>query len=436
MNRWVRWALFFLLFSPVLAIHAEVPPPTATAQIGTPQAREQYSLSGNTLQKAIHVSHIRNTMHFVSAAWDITLMVLIAMAGIPAYIRDIAVRTAKNRWLQGLVFVPLFVLLTTFIDLPIDIYMQHIDRVYGLSVQSWSSWAWDATKAFLITFIAVYLLGMLILWLIRSVPRQWWFVSWLAIVPIIVFVLFIHPMALEPLFGKYEPLQKANPKLACSIQEVLHHAHVEIPTSNLKLEHASDKTTQLNAYVSGIGATKQVVVWDTTADHMSVDQVQFVVGHELGHYVLHHIPKQTAFTCFFLLFLLLIGYKGLNWLIARFGVRWRIPSQDDWAALYLLLFVFFIVSFLSEPVINGVSRHYEHEADIYGLEALHGLVPNPQQTAAQSFQAIGEASLVDPAPNAFVQFWVGSHPSIPERLQFAANYDPWRDGQQPKYFKK
>jgi STE24 endopeptidase len=123
-------------------------------------------------------------------------------------------------------------------------------------------------------------------------------------------------------------------------------------------------------------------------------------------------------------------------LLRRYGARWRIRSQNDWAYLAVLLLVLNVLSFFAAPVENAFSRSIEHAADVYGQEVIHGIVADPQATTQQSFQRLGEASLEDPMPHPFVEFWTSSHPSIASRAAFAAAYNPWTAGQHPKYFRR
>lgn len=451
MKRLSRLVLLLCLLLPAAFLSAQEKPqsPSATqpaarpvpaAPAGSvqvpPTVTSTYSLSGEKLQKAIRLTHIRIAVHFVTAIWDILALILLLQLGIIAKFRDWAVGAGANRWLQALVFVPLFVITLTIVDLPIDIFMEHVNHLYGMSVQSWPGWAWDATKSLLLAIGGLYLFLMLLRWLIRKLPRAWWFASWLVMLPILVFLLFVEPMVIEPMFNKFDQLAKANPTLVVKLQEVLQHGGVTIPPTNFKLMHASEKTTQLNAYVSGIGASKQVVVYDTIANKLTPEELQFVVGHELGHYVLHHIPKETSLACLLMLVLFYLGYRFVHWAIARWGTKWKVPDQSDWVAIAVFLLAFNILGFITEPVTNGMSRHFEHEADVYGMEAIHGIVANPQAVASHSFQVLGETSLVDPNPNPFVEFWVGNHPSITSRVKFAAEYDPWAEGKTPKFFQK
>jgi Zn-dependent protease with chaperone function len=120
-------------------------------------------------------------------------------------------------------------------------------------------------------------------------------------------------------------------------------------------------------------------------------------------------------------------------MVARWGARWDIRGLDDWASFPLLLLAFVVLSFAAEPVASAFSRLLEHNADVYGLEVIHGIVPDAPQAAAQAFQILGEVGLSDPAPSAFIEFWLYDHPAVADRVRFAAEYDPWGKGTAPKY---
>ena len=198
---------------------------------------------------------------------------------------------------------------------------------------------------------------------------------------------------------------------------------------------ASEKTTELNAYVTGFGSSKRVVVWDTTTRHMSIPQTLFVFGHEMGHYVLQHLVKGFIITVVLLLVFSYVSYRIANWLMQRNGAAWGLRGLSDVASAPLLLLILYVLSFVSEPMSNAISRHFEHEADIYGLEVTHDLVPNSGRTAAESFQILGERSLDYPYVGKFAETWLWSHPTIADREIFAQTYNPWAEGKQPKFVK-
>jgi Zn-dependent protease with chaperone function len=394
-----------------------------------------YSLPPDELAKAQHLAGVRVTMHFADEIWGIVQILLLLWLGVIAWMRDRAVKLGENRWLQGFSFLLLFLIATTLLELPLDLYRHHLSLKYGISVQGWASWFGDLGKTFLLTWIIGGLLLMLLFWVIRKLPRRWWLAFWIVAIPIGLFAVFASPY-IEPLFNHYEPLQNTNPELVARLEQVAQRGHMNIPPQRMFLMKASAKTTALDADVEGFGHSKRVVVWDTTIEKATPDEILFVFGHESGHYVLGHIRHDLIMIFAGLFVLLYLGFRFVHWSIARFGGRWKIPSQEDWGALAVLLLAFSIFSVFTEPVNCAVSRSQEHAADVYGQEAIHGLVADPQTTAKHSFDVLGEAGLADPNPTPFIEFWMYDHPAIGRRAAFAKAYDPWAEGMQPKYFAK
>ena len=152
--------------------------------------------------------------------------------------------------------------------------------------------------------------------------------------------------------------------------------------------------------------------------------------------MLKHIVRGLAISFVGSFILLFLGFRFVQWAIARFGPRWRIPSQEDWGALAVLLLAFSICSLFIEPITSSLSRSTEHAADVYGQEAIHGIVGDPQATAKGAFDVLGETGLSDPNPTRFVEFWMYDHPANGRRAAFGAAYNPWAEGMEPKYFKK
>lgn len=394
-----------------------------------------YSLPPDKLATAVHLNTVRDTMHFADELWGIVSLLLLLSFGAVAWMRNVAVSRGSNRWLQGFVFILLFNVASTLLELPIDLYRQHLSLKYGLSVQSWASWFGDQGKSFLLGLIVMDLIMMLLFWVIRRYPRRWWFAFWLCTIPLVLLAIFVAPY-INLLYDKFEPLQKTNPELVARLEKVVEKGHMNIPPDRMFLMKASAKVTTLNAYVTGFGSSKRVVVWDTSLQKGTPDEVLFIFGHESGHYVLHHITLGVFETIVGLFVLLWLGYYFVQIAIARCGRRWGVPSQSDWAAFAVLMLAFSVFGLISEPVQNGLSRMDEHAADVYGQEAIHGLVADPQTTAKDAFNVLGENSLVDPNPSQFIEFWTYTHPAIGRRAAFAKAYDPWAPGMEPKYFPK
>ena len=230
----------------------------------------------------------------------------------------------------------------------------------------------------------------------RWSPRRWWVYFWIATLPIIIIVIFLQPLVIDPLFNKFEPLQNKYAALAGPMEKVIHRAGLDIPRERMFLMYASAKTNQVNAYVTGFGASKRVVVWDTTIQKMTPDETVFIFGHEAGHYVLNHIQQGFCFSRPYLSRLctsVIADFTGRFRVGVRAGssMEWRTGQIIDGDALLLQIMVF-----LCLPIQNGFTRAQEHAADIYGLEVIHGIVPNSEDVAAHSFQVLGEIHLADP----------------------------------------
>ena len=407
--------------------------PSAAAPQEMPPHVTAYTLSPDRYEKARNLSKIRFRFAIISFVYGVIVLWLVLNWKLAPKYRTWAENASSKRFVQALVFSPLLILTLDILDLPLGIYDNWVNREYGLSVQGWRSWAWDWTKG---EFISVTL-GIILIWIlyavIRKSPRKWWFYFWLASLPILLILFFLQPLIIDPMFHTFVPLSQKDPELVASLEKMVQRAGENIPPKRMFWMGAAEKSTAVNAYVTGFGTSKRVVIWDTTIAKMTTPQIAYVTGHEMGHYVLYHIPKLLAFSAVGLLLFLYLGYRCIGWVLARKGARWEIRGQDDWASLPILTLLLSIFAFLANPAFNAFSRHYEHQADQYGLEVTHGLTPDSGQIGAQAFQVLGDVDLADPEPNAVNVFLFYSHPSIPDRIRFALTYDPWARGAQGEF---
>lgn len=394
---------------------------------------EQFTLSRERQAKALAYSRAGYTLYFVSYFLGGLFLFLLLRLGWAAKFRDMAENVSDKKWVQGFIFVPLLFLTLDVLDLPVSLYWHALSLHYQQSIQGWGSWFWDWTKGELINVAFGIVLVLILFAVMRRSPRRWWLYFWFPAVAILFGVIVITPPVIDPLFNKFEPLSKDHPELVTSIEKLTNHAGVPIPPDRIFLMAASQKTNAINAYVTGLGASKRVVIWDTTIQKTTNDESLFIVGHELGHYVLGHVWQGFLLGAGGLLLALYLLFRGLHWVMDRWARDWKLYGQEDWASLAVLLLLLQLLLFISSPVISGYSRMQEHAADVYGLEVIHGLVPDSEEVAAHAFQVLGEIDLSDPNPPPFVTFWLYSHPPLAERLVFAHSYDPWSKGKSPKY---
>jgi STE24 endopeptidase len=428
-----RLVLIALLAVAAMAQTPQAPPqpqPSQGTQVKT------YTLPPDKLQKAIEYSDARNREHFVGVAYGVLVLIALLAWKVAPKFRDVAeIVMPKRRIGQAFVFGALIVVTTDVLNLPLEMYGHNLAVRYQQSVQGWGSWFRDWAMGELVGIILTGFLLWILYGVIRRSPGRWWFYFWLASIPLLVFLMFVSPLIIDPLFNKFEPLQAKQPLLVAQIERVVQRGGLDIPVDHMFLMNASEKVNTVNAYVTGIGASKRVVVWDTALQKMSPQQILFVFGHEMGHYVLGHNYVLIGVSSAVVLIFLFIGFHAMRWALARWGSVWAIRGVDDWASVPVLMLLMAVLSFAAEPVMNGISRTLEHNADIYGLEVVHGIVPESSQVAAQAFQILGEVSLSNPNPSPFIEFWLYNHPSVSDRVRFAAEYNPWGTGGVPKYVK-
>jgi STE24 endopeptidase len=413
------------------------PSETRSAPPAAPQQPKsgEYVLSSDRYLKAVTYSRAAYTMYFVSVGLNILALVALLRLGMAAKFRDWAESVSDKRWMQALIFVPLLVLTVDVVALPLRLYGHALSLRYEMSVERWGSWLLDWTKEQLLMVAFALIFALILAAIMRRSPRRWWLYLWCAALPVVLFFVFISPWLIDPLFNKFEPLEAQHPDLVAAIENLTRHAGVPIPADRMFLMRASEKTNEVDAYVTGLGASKRVVVWDTTIQKSTANETLFIVGHELGHYVLGHIWKGFLFAAALMLIGFYALFRALHWALGHWGGDWRIYGSEDWASFAVLLLLVEIGMFLVAPAANGFSRMQEHAADVYGLEVTHGIIPDSSEVAAQSFQVLGEVDLADPNPPEFITFWLYSHPPLADRLIFAHSYDPWSKGESPKYVK-
>ena len=410
------------------------PAPHEQPAPGTPEAREAakivtaYTLPPELYAKTKKLEKIKLTFLGVSTVYGLVLLWLLLGWKLAPKYRNWAEGMSGKFVLQVLVFSPLFILTLDILSLPLDIFRQSVTRRYGLSIERWGPWAWDWTKGELVSVITGLILILVFYAVMRSSPRRWWLYFWLAFLPLLALDIFLQPLLIDPLFHKFVPMEEKNPALTAALEQMIDRAGENIPPERIYWMNASEKLNELNAYVTGIGSSKRMVVWDTTIAKLTTPQVVAVCGHEMGHYVLNHIPKVFAIAAIGSLIIFYLGYRLIGGFLTRWGAGWDIRAPADLASLPALLLLLAIASFLLTPVTNAISRYFEHQADQYALEVTHGLTPDSGQVAAQTFQVLGEVDLDYPDPGPVDVFLTYNHPATRDRVRFSLSYDPWAHG--------
>ncbi len=373
---------------------------------------------------------LRITFYLVSPLLGVLAGVLLLYTGLSQRFRDLALARAKRRWGRVLVFFTLYMLAMFVVLFPLTWLEGYaLEKRFGFMTQTAGAWFLDQVKSLAFQVVAVGVVPVLALaWhAVESSPRRWWL--WLAIgtLPVMLASVVLQPLVFDPLFNKFAPLRDI--ELRDRILALGARAHV--PARNVYEVDMSARTTKVNAYVSGFGASQRIVLWDTTLRGLAHDEILFVMGHEMGHYVLQHVWKGVlltsagAFAAFWL----------VSWLVRAalrvFGERWRVHEAGDLAVMPLVFAMLSLVSWLGAPITNAVSRRIEHEADVYALELTHD-----NDAGARSFLAMARGNRSDPEPAGWVKLLLYTHPPLGERIRFALEYRPWEHGQPNRAFRE
>ncbi|OGF97855.1 MAG: hypothetical protein A2Z06_04060 [Candidatus Glassbacteria bacterium RBG_16_58_8] len=318
------------------------------------------------------------------------------------------------RFATNALYIFLFLLLLTVPNYPLSYYRDFIvEHRFDLSTETFGKWLADWLKGELIAFLFIIILTPLAYWGIRKRPRDWW--AWVAgaSVPIMIFFIVITPVYLDPLFNTYEPLR--DEALRARILTMAEEAGIS--GGRVFQVDKSKETQKINAYVTGLFGTKRIVMWDTILAKMTTDEVAFVMAHEMGHYILHHVWKFIGIFALILTVLLFLISRTIGLFIRRFGTRMGFTELGDIASAPLLLLMLQLLMFLITPAINGYGRHLEHEADIFGLDLTRDGVP-----AAMAFVKLANENLSNPSPHPFIEFWLFDHPTLSDRIAFCRQY--------------
>jgi Zn-dependent protease with chaperone function len=384
-------------------------------EVGVPEPSElaiRYHRSGNVLWG-------------IETALSLLIPALLLFTGLSARMRTLAQRIGRRWFVTVVVYAVIFTLLTAVLTLPLAYYGGYLrQHAYGLSNQSLERWLSDWLKGVALSGFGLATVLWIPYLLIRRSPRRWWLYAGLATIPIAALVLVVTPVWVDPLFNDYGPMRDKT--LEAHILGLAERARIH--GGRVYEVNKSVDTKAVNAYVTGIGATKRIVLWDTILAKLAPSQVLFVTAHEMGHFVLRHTLAFIIGAAILTTASLYVVHRTAGRLIARFSRQFGFYQLSDIASFPLLLLLGGVVSFTLTPVVLAFNRHQEREADRFALE-----MTRDNRAAAMTFVRLQQENLAVPRPGRLYILWRGSHPSLADRVEFANRYRPWEDGKELRY---
>ncbi|MEH7116399.1 M48 family metallopeptidase [Neobacillus vireti] len=371
-------------------------------------------LNGRELDLSQEYSKIRNLLFFLSTPFEWLFYFLILLFGFSKAFKRWADQSAKYKVLRMpiyLIWLSLFAFVATF---PLNYISYSLSRTYHISTQTFPSWMKDELIDFWLNYGTWLIIVPVLYWLMKKSNKRWWLYGWLLSVPFTLFMMFLQPVVIDPLYNDFYPLK--NKELETKILALAEKA--EIPAKNVFEVNMADKTNALNAYVTGIGSNARIVLWDTTLNKLNDNQILFIMAHEMCHYVEKHIYFGIAGYLLLSLLGLYLTYKIMNWAVGKWGNELKINDVRDIRSLPLFFMILSMLLFASSPLTNLASRYEETRADKYAIE----MTKNPE-AAISSFQELTRSGLSEVNPPLLVKIFRYTHPSMLDRISMLEEYE-------------
>lgn len=325
---------------------------------------------------------------------------------------DILFSWKLNYYLNAIVYLYLLILLSTFLEIPFSLYSTFkIEKKYNFNNMSLKLWVVDFIKSLIISFI-IFSVLISVSFLLMRVLIYWWIWIWLALLLCSLFLMYLSPLVIEPLFNKFVPVEDA--ELVNKLTELLSNAGIKL--SRVMKIDASKRTKHTNAYFSGIGRTKRIVLFDTLLAKLNTNEIVSVIAHEAGHWKKKHILKRFILIESILLIVCHLSYQIINsdFVIKIFGIHtmgfYSIETYLP-CVLFLVYFLFALAAYPFAPIMNSISRTDEREADAYAAE----LVGNTEDLS-MALKKLSRDNLSNLNPHRLYSLFHYSHPPLIERL--------------------
>jgi len=356
--------------------------------------------------------NIWRIIRFVVGAGVLSLLLFTGLSARFRTWASIARHQFAVTWLYAVIFLVAHYLLI----LPFSIYRRFVvETDYGFLNQTFWQWWGDD----LLNLALELLLAVVPIWLLYFTIRKyrrWWLAFTIVMAPVIVLLVAVAPVFVSPMFNKFEPLK--DEALETEIRDLAVRAG--IGDADIFQVDASRQSNRLNAYVTGVLGSERIVLYDTMIDNFTVDEIKFVMSHEIGHYVKRHIWWGLLVTVLFLGFAAWLTGRTIGSVIRRFRRQFGFDRLSDIASLPLLLLFASVILFLFQPITNAASREMERQADRFSME----LSGASAETATSAFEKLSSHNLSDPDPHPVIEFWFYTHPALKKRIAFVQGYRP------------
>jgi STE24 endopeptidase len=361
--------------------------------------------------EAQRYNRIRRWLGIADFVIGFAFLVILLVTRWSDWLRDLAYRLGfQNYSLSLFMYLLLLLVISKALGMGLDYYGFSLEQKFQLSTQKFRSWVWDEAKGFLVGLVLGTVLVEILYFTLRQWPQHWWVLAWALFMGLFIVVAQLAPVVLFPIFYKFEPLDDEDLRRRLVVLSERAGTRVR-GVYRWKL---SEKSKKANAALTGLGATRRIILADTLLDNYTPEEIEAVLAHELGHHVHRHILKsifvQAAITLF--------GFWAANWTLHYAVDQHMFEELSDFANLPLLALVSVVLSIVLMPALNAYSRFNERQADRYAFESIASVEP-----FISSMNKLAEQNLAERTPSKWVEWFFHSHPAISRRLAAAQAWE-------------
>jgi len=354
-------------------------------------------MSSSDINTSIVFARIRHLIFFLSTPFEWLIIAYFMFGGLSEKIEEKIKQLFAKTFIQTSVYYFAFSFILFLAMLPFRFISYQVARHFGTSTMQLSLWIRNRGIDFLVDFILYMIIIHIVMYVIKKFPKKWWLVTWGLFIPFAFFFMFLQPVIIDPLYNDFTNLQNDNLEL-----QILNMAQeAGIMADSVFIMEVSDRTNTINGYVTGVGSTARIVLWDTALSALNEDAIMFLMAHEIAHYVNHDIYRAIVVAIVFAFFGLFILAQIL-----------KHQDRKSFKRIPLAFLVIGILLFAFSPITNAISRHIEKSADVFALE-----LTNDPEGGIELFQTLARTSLNEVNPPTLVRIFRSTHPSIFERIR-------------------
>ena len=365
-----------------------------------------------TLSKMVDYTCDNSRLETKEALTEDILELAVLFLLLPVLVGKIAGLPLHLIW-QALIFFGALSLIGGAAGLPFDIYHTFVlEKKYGFSTITWKLWLTDLIKSVILSAVLMGILLSAFMAFILYLPKSWWFWAWIFFTAFEILLMWLYPVVIAPLFNKYEPIK--DEVLKEKITTLL--TKVGLKAKGIFQVDEGKRSKHTNAYFTGIGKTKRIVLFDTLLASHSQEEILAVLAHEIGHWKKKHILKQLIFMIAASFVLFYFIYRVVNWppLYAAFGL----PQTPVYAGLLLVSLYLSCAGFFFSPLGSIITRRYEREAD----QTAHELT-GTSEPMINALKRLAKDNLSNLHPHPWYVWFYYSHPPLLERIEYLQTMD-------------